>query len=183
MTNKFHAFSITCFGQVCRGVVDNYQDERSQAYARNHLGRVLYRQGRLEEALAIYESVQLQSSGQDFWYVDARDEAAMTGCELMQKNGSEPHFSQYYDAAVRNHKAAIEGCDRDNVRATMYLCLANVYINKEVNKAMDSYRQAYQYALKSDKQETAVFAKQRYDFYRNNAAYAAELSTHNKEPL
>jgi predicted negative regulator of RcsB-dependent stress response len=169
--------------KIFRWVVDHCRDERSQAYARNHLGRVLYRQGRLEEALAMYESVQLQSSGQDFWYVDARDDAAMTACEIIQKNSAEPQYSQYYAAAVRNHKAAIAACGRDNVKAVMYLCLANVYINREVDKAMDSYRHAYQYGMKSGKTEEAMLAKKHYDFYRKNPAYVSQLSNHNKEPL
>jgi tetratricopeptide (TPR) repeat protein len=170
--------------KIFRGVVDNYQDERSQAYARNHLGRVLYRQGRLEEALAMYESVQLQSSGQDFWYVDAKDEAGMIAYSLIGVgHGGYPAIKKGCEAAERNYIKAIEATDRENVKASMYFKLGHVYINTDPNKAQSAWRTAYHLARNSGKDSLAMEAKEAYDHYRSNATFTHRLKQENKEPL
>ncbi|MCX7004186.1 MAG: hypothetical protein NTV22_13075 [bacterium] len=127
---------------IFRYIIAHYADSKSQAYARNHLGRVNYQKRDLQNALDMYISVERQPDGIDFWYVDAMDEAGSIAYKLMETYSDDAVFEHYYSVAVNSYDKALEACDVPSVKALLYFYRAHVLINKDTDDAGQSFKSA-----------------------------------------
>ncbi len=147
-------------------MIDNYKDPKIQAYAHNHLGRVFFQREDYKKALEFYEAVELQPDGDDFWYVDSKDEAGWLSATLMDINTDKEKRDYYYDRAVDNYLSAISACKIDKVKATMHYLLGYTYINKDYAKSLETFKKSADLYEKAGSEKGHKQAEEAYKHYK-----------------
>ena len=134
---------------VFRYMIKHYDDPRTQAYARDHLGRVLEKRGDLRNALQILESVELQPDGEDFWYVAAKEEAGDIAYRMLSNATDKREKRVLYDKSENNFNKALERIDDENIQATIYYKVGHLRLNHNYQTAYDSFKSAHHLYLKA----------------------------------
>lgn len=145
--------------RIFRFLIDNYDDSKTQAYARDHLGRVLLRKGEYMNALDMFESVQIQPDGQDFWYSAAREEAGEVAYKMLGNVQYTAQRKTLYKRAEANLNAALEVNKCPAVQAELYELKGHVYMNYNYQKSFDAFKTAYDIFLAEGNDNNASFVR------------------------
>lgn len=130
-------------------MIDKYKDTKVQSYARDHLGRVLLKKNELEKALEMFESVQIQPDGSDFWYTAAKEEAAEIAYKMLNKVQDNIKRKTLCKRAESNVNDVINVTKSSSVKADMYAMLGHIYINYNYKKSFDAFKTSYDILLKN----------------------------------